>query len=114
TKDFSAEFVKLANQHETRPISGTVITPSGAAKSLRMNGENLVSMMIDADLSPGLAAEAPAAVHAALSGFTLPLLRLFDLDLRANELSAEDLSFGLYAATNCADGLFPWAPGTPP
>jgi len=114
TKDFSAEFVRLANQLEIRPITGKVITPSGATKTLHMNGENLVSLMIDADLSPGLAAEAPAAVHAALSGFTRPLLRLFDLDLRANELAAEDLSFGLYAATNCADGRFPWAPGTPP
>jgi TAP-like protein len=43
-----------------------------------------------------------------------PLLRLYDLDLASNELSAEDLSFGLNAATNCADGRFPWSPATPP
>jgi TAP-like protein len=29
-------------------------------------------------------------------------------------LKVEDLSFGLYAATNCADGTFPWTPDTPP
>src|SRR5919201_2231479 len=114
TSNFAAEVAKLANQLETRPITGKVIVPSGAARTVHMNGENLISLMIDADLSPGLAAELPAAVHAALGGFTLPLLRVFDLDLRANELTSEDLSFGLYAATNCADGKFPWAPSTPP
>jgi hypothetical protein len=30
-------------------------------------------MLIDTDLSPGLAAEAPAAVHAALKGNVRPL-----------------------------------------
>ena len=71
-------------------------------------------MMVDADLSPGLAAQAPAAIHAALHGNARPLLRIYDLDLVTNELSAEDLSFGLNAATNCADGRFPWSPFTPP
>jgi hypothetical protein len=70
--------------------------------------------MVDADLGPGLAAEAPAAVHAALAGNIRPLLRIYDLDLASNELTAEDLSFGLNAATNCADGRFPWSPTTPP
>ena len=70
--------------------------------------------MIDADLSPGLAAEAPAAVHAALLGVARPLLRLYDLNLGTSALTAEDLSFGLYAATTCADGRFPFAPDTPP
>jgi len=79
-----------------------------------MNGEDVLRVVIDADLSPGLAAEVPAAVHAALSGNTRPLLRIFDLDIRTGQLSAEDLSFGLYAATNCADGRFPWTRDTPP
>jgi hypothetical protein len=79
-----------------------------------MDGEELLSMLIDTDLSPGLAAEAPAAVHAALRGNVRPLLRIYDLDLRTGELTAEDLSFGLNAATNCADGLFPWDPAAAP
>jgi hypothetical protein len=79
-----------------------------------MNGEDLLTIMIDADLSPGLAAEAPAAVHAALGGNIRPLLRIYDLDLTTSTLNAEDLSFGLNAATNCADGRFPWSPATPP
>ena len=46
------------------------------ARTLHMNGEDLISLTIDADLSPGLAAELPAAVHAALTGNVRPILRL--------------------------------------
>ncbi len=114
TQDFSGDVVKLANRLEARPVKGKVIAPNGGLQARQMNGEDLISMIIDADLSPGLAAEAPAAVHAALLGDARPLLRLYDLDLRTSVLSAEDLSFGLYAATNCEDGRFPFAPDTPP
>jgi pimeloyl-ACP methyl ester carboxylesterase len=114
TKDFSGDVVKLANRLEARPAKGKVIAPNGRLRALQMNGEDLISMIIDADLSPGLAAEAPAAVHSALLGDVRPLLRLYDLDLRTSQLAAADLSFGLYAATNCADGRFPFAPDTPP
>ncbi len=114
TPSFGADVVRLANRIEAKPISGKVIGSNGRVKTVRMNGEELLSMMIDADLSPGVAAEAPAAVHAALAGNVRPLLRVYDLDLASSRLSSQDLSFGLNAATNCADGQFPWAPGTPP
>ncbi len=114
TSDFAGDVVALANRLEARPTQGRIIAPSGNPKTVRMNGEDVLRVVIDADLSPGLAAEVPAAVHAALSGNTRPLLRIFDLDIRTGQLSAEDLSFGLYAATNCADGRFPWTRDTPP
>src|SRR5207247_3633138 len=96
TPDFAGDVAKHANRLEARPVHGKVIAPNGKLRALKMNGEELISMIIDADLSPGLAAEAPAAVHAALLGNALPLLRLYDLDLRTSVLSAEDLSCGLY------------------
>jgi pimeloyl-ACP methyl ester carboxylesterase len=114
TSDFAGEVVALANRLEERPAQGTVIAPNGRITTLRMNGEDVLRVIIDSDLSPGLAAEAPAAIHAALGGNMRPLLRIFDLDLRTSQLSSEDLSFGLYAATNCADGRFPWSRDTPP
>jgi pimeloyl-ACP methyl ester carboxylesterase len=113
TPNYSAEVVALANRLEARPIRARVLTPAGA-RSIRMNGEDLLTMMIDSDLNPGLAAEAPAAIHAARAGNVRPLLRLWDLDKRSSKLTAQDLSFGLNAATNCADGRFPWQPDTPP
>jgi len=114
TSDYGGDVVKLANRLEAHPIRGKVIGPNGQLRSVRMNGEDMIELIIDADLSPGLAAEAPAAVHAALAGDIRPLLRLRDIDLRGNLFTADDLSFGLYAATNCADGKFPWTPDTPP
>ena len=114
TKSFSGDVARLANRIEAKPLQGKIIGTNGKLKTVRMNGEELLSMLIDADLSPGLAAEAPAAVHAALGGNIRPLLRIYDLDLKSSQLSAQDLSFGLNAATNCLDGRFPWAPGTPP
>ena len=114
TKDFAADVITLANRIEAKPLKGKIIGANGKPKQVTMNGEDFLSMLIDADLTPGLAAEAPAAVHAAVTGYPRPLLRLYDIDLRANLLSATDLSFGLNAATNCADGRFPWDPSTPP
>jgi pimeloyl-ACP methyl ester carboxylesterase len=114
TSDFAGDVVTLANRLEERPAQGTIIAPNGKVTTLRMNGEDVLRIVIDSDLSPGLAAEAPAAIHAALGGNMRPLLRIFDLDLRTSQFSPEDLSFGLYAATNCADGRFPWSRDTPP
>jgi pimeloyl-ACP methyl ester carboxylesterase len=114
TADYANDVITLANRLEAKPISGRIIGTNGKAKTMRMNGEELLTMMVDADLGPGLAAEAPLAVHAALRGNVRPLLRIYDLDLVSNKLTAEELSFGLNAATNCADGRFPWAPNTPP
>jgi pimeloyl-ACP methyl ester carboxylesterase len=114
TDDFSGDVAKLANRLQAHPIRGKIISPNGSLRALQMNGEDLISLIVSADLSPGLAAEAPAAVRAALVGNPRPLLRLHDLDLRSNEYTAEELSWGLYAATNCADGRFPWSPDTPP
>jgi pimeloyl-ACP methyl ester carboxylesterase len=112
TTDFPGDVAALANRLEAHPIRGTVLT-GGKAKKVHMTGEDLLEVVIDTDLSPGLGAELPAAVHAARNGYARPLLRLFELDQRTSAEPAVDLSFGLYAATTCADGQFPWAPTTP-
>ena len=113
TSNYADEVAALANRFEARRAEGTVITVGGRRKIVRMSGEDLIELIIDSDLNPGLAAELPAAVHAARAGYTRPLLRLFDLDERASMLDPEDLSFALNVATNCADGRFPWSPATP-
>ena len=113
THDLPGEVAALANKLEAKPAVGTVLTMHGKRKTVRVNGEDLLSIVIDSDLNPGLAAELPAAVHAARAGYVLPLVRLYEFDNESSMFSAADLSFGLYAATTCADGEFPWAPGTP-
>ncbi|MDQ3895409.1 MAG: alpha/beta hydrolase [Actinomycetota bacterium] len=113
TPDFRGDVAALANKLEAHPIRGSVPISESSAKKVRMTGEDLLGLVVDTDLSPGLAAELPAAVHAARKGYTRPLLRLFALDQKTSSVPAAELSAGLYAATTCADGQFPWAPTTP-
>lgn len=114
TPNFVGELVKLANRLGTRPLTGKVAKPGGGTTTVTVSGVDLLSgAVLDTDLNAGLAAELPAAVHAALRGQTRPLLRLVQLDRESSVLSAEDLSMGLLAATVCDDGPFPWQPETP-
>ncbi len=114
TSNFVGELVKLANRMAAHPVAGKVAKQSGGTRTVRATGfDFLGGAVLDSDLNAGLAAELPAAVHAALRGRTRPLLRLVQLDRQTAITSAEDLSMGLFTATVCDDGPFPWAPETP-
>ncbi len=113
TSNLPDDAATLANRLEAKPAAGKIIAPNGKTVVKHMNGEDVLSVIIDSDLNPGIQAELPAAIHAGRIGNMRPLLRLFDLDNRTSLLSAPELSFGLYAATSCADVQFPWAPSTP-
>jgi pimeloyl-ACP methyl ester carboxylesterase len=114
TSNFVGELVKLANRMAAHPVTGKVAKPSGGTRTVRASGfDFLGGAVLDSDLNAGLAAELPAAVHAALRGRTRPLLRLVQLDRQTAITSAGDLSMGLFTATVCDDGPFPWAPETP-
>jgi pimeloyl-ACP methyl ester carboxylesterase len=112
TSNFPAEFTTIANAMEAKPLHGTVLV-NGRNRTLRMSGEDLVGLAIDADLNPVVEAELPAAVHEARTGDARLLLRLFYLDSAAMAEPAESLSFGQFVSTLCTDGPFPWAAGTP-
>lgn len=110
---FASDVATLANRYAAKPLQGKVLVPGGRQVTKRVDGLELLSVVLDADLSPGLAAELPAVLHAARAGNTQPLLRLAVLHDATNAESASDLSSGLYAATTCRDGPFPWQPDTP-
>src|SRR5262249_62120458 len=95
-RDCGGEVVALASRTEAKPLRATVLQPSGKLKTLTMTGEDLLSTVIGADISPGLAAELPAAVRAALRGDPKPLVRLFDIEATASVETPTDLSAGLY------------------
>jgi pimeloyl-ACP methyl ester carboxylesterase len=114
TPDFAGDVVTVANRLAAKPAHGTVLLPSGKKKQDALGGVELLSLVVDADLNPGLAAELPAAAHAARLGNMGPLLRLHVLDTTASQLSAPDLSAALFAATDCRDGPFPWPAGSDP
>jgi pimeloyl-ACP methyl ester carboxylesterase len=113
TKDFAGDVVAVANRLAAHPFKGKVLLPNGKTLTKRIDGLNLITTLIEADLSPGLAAELPAVVHAARLGQMQPLLRLAYLRDRGSVTPSIDLSGALYAATVCRDGPFPWSPDTP-
>src|SRR5438552_3716740 len=114
TSNFVGELVKLANRLGTHPLTGRVPKPGGGTVTVTVSGADFLSgAVIDSDLNAGLAAELPAAVHAALHGRARPVLRLVQLDRETSVTSTEELSMGLLAATVCDAGPFPWQPETP-
>ena len=113
TANAANDIVKLANALGAKPVTGKVLQANGSTRTIKITGVDFIGLVVDADLNPGLAAELPAVAKAALAGNTLPLLRAFQLDLGSSVSPAEDLSSGLFAATVCADGPFPWQPATP-
>ncbi len=114
TPNFVGEAAKLANRMAAHPLKGKVAKAAGGTKTVQANGIDFLSgALLDTDLNAGLAAEVPAAVHAALRGRLRPLLRLVELDRESSVTPADDLSMGMFTATVCDDGPFPWAPDAP-
>ena len=114
TPDYAGDVVAVANRLAVTPVRGTVLQPNGKTKSEHLDGVGVLSMVVDSDLDPALAAELPAAMHAARLGNVKPLLRLSDLDTKSSQSTAIDLSDALFAATVCRDGPFPWPSTAPP
>jgi pimeloyl-ACP methyl ester carboxylesterase len=113
TPNLTADLAALANRLQAKPLVARVPYPRGRSRKVMLDGVTLLGVTLDTDLNPGLAAEFPAAVHAALHGSTRPLLRIVAFDQQSSEIPVLDLSFALLVATNCNDGRFPWAPDTP-
>jgi len=113
TPNLTADVAAVANAVARTPARGVVRQANGSSRKDRMDGLDMLSIVVDSDLNPGLAALLPAATHAARAGNMSPLLRLHELDAGSEVTSAEELSVGLNAATSCADGHFPWDATTP-
>ena len=114
TGNYAGDVVAVANQLAAKPVQGKVLQANGRTVTKHVDGLELLATLLDADLSPGLAAELPAVVHAARVGNFQPLLRLVYLRDQGSVTPSVELSGALYAATVCRDGPFPWAPETPP
>ena len=112
TPNFAADVAAVANSLARTPARGVVRLANGSLRNERMNGLDMLGLVIDSDLNPGLAALLPAATRAARNGNPAALLRLHYLDT-GDSYTAEQLSVGLNAATSCADGHFPWDAAAP-
>jgi pimeloyl-ACP methyl ester carboxylesterase len=114
TSNFAGDVIALANQLGAKPLLGKASEANGLKVPVQLGGVDFLSLVLSADLNPGLAAELPAVIKAARSGNMQPLIRLADLNNGSSYEPAIELSSGMYAATVCHDGPFPWDPSTPP
>ena len=107
--------VALANQLEAHPVQATLhLAPRLAPFPLVLDGDALLSIAFESDLSSAVSSQLPAAVDAALAGSLLPLERLVFLDTIDNVTADGDINFVLFLSTNCGDGPFPWGPSDSP
>jgi pimeloyl-ACP methyl ester carboxylesterase len=111
--NYAADVVALANSFASTPLTGKVLLPDGSKRTEMLDGVGFLSMLVAADLNPGLAAELPAAVRAARRGNPQPLLHLQELGNAASSGGSENFNNAVYAATLCHDGPFPWLPTSP-
>jgi pimeloyl-ACP methyl ester carboxylesterase len=112
TPDFGADVVAVANQLAASPLQARVREPNGRTTPVTLPALAFLSMVTDADLNPGLAAELPAAVHAARDGDPQPLLHAYQLE-SVSRGQSNDFSDTLFLATVCDDGPLPWQSDTP-
>jgi pimeloyl-ACP methyl ester carboxylesterase len=110
TPDLAGELATLANRAETTPIRGRIRTPSGRLETVAMDGLTLLNVAVQADLDPGLRSELPSAIQAATAGRPGQLLRTVTFGESGFALADNSFSEGLFLATTCNDGRFPWAP----
>ena len=68
TPNFAGDVAAVANALAWTPARGVVRLPNGKSRSERMDGLDMLALVVDSDLNPGLAAALPAATHAARAG----------------------------------------------
>ena len=113
--NLAAQVATIANRAAAKPITGRVRNPFGRPRSVTLDGPTLLQIVVGADLDPGLQAALPSVVSAATAGRPQALLRLADLGQSGfgfPRFASGDTSFseGLFLATMCNDGRFPWQP----
>ena len=68
TSNFAGDVAAVANTLARTPARGVVRLANGSTRNERMDGLDMLALVIDSDLNPGLAAMLPAATHAARAG----------------------------------------------
>jgi pimeloyl-ACP methyl ester carboxylesterase len=111
TGDLAGDVATLVDR---LPVRGRFVDSRGRVRTTTATARDLYSTIRAADLDPFARSEYPAAVHAAVSGDTAPLLRMlhrFDEFATAPAQPNQDvasLSFSLQAATLCEEAPLPW------
>jgi pimeloyl-ACP methyl ester carboxylesterase len=114
TRDPVADVAALVKRiNERGPLRGVTFDERGGRRETKYGTpDELAFLLVAGDLNPYLQASLPAALSAARLGDTSLLMRLRRIGEGAR-LATDELSFGLYAATGCADMTAPYSLATP-
>jgi len=112
TADPVGDVRTLAARLDAAPLKGFVVDANGRRHRAELGAVGLTSLLISGDLNSHLRSALPAAVRAAVLGDPGPILRLVEPAIGA-PLGLRDLSYGLNAATTCADNVLPYPVTSP-
>ena len=115
TKDLMGDLSAVLGSMRNGLLYGPLVGADGRRQRARIGRLRLFYLLLAGDFDPTLRAGLPAALRAARSGDTAPLLRLALRSERGSGPSpAEFLSDALFVATTCEEGPLPWDRTTPP
>jgi pimeloyl-ACP methyl ester carboxylesterase len=114
TADPVADVAALVRRFgQSGPLRGTTFDDRGRRQATQYSQpDELAFLLVAGDLNPYLQASLPAAISAARLGDTSLLMRLRRIG-QGPRMPTDELSFGLYAATSCADMTTPYSLLTP-
>lgn len=117
TPDVTSDLAVVALRLRGKALRGTVFDGAGKRRTATLGESGLVDVIIGSDLDPAARTELPAALRAARTGDTRPLLRLSarvaglsnGAQVRADQ---SDDSTALQLTTTCEENpTFPWTRG---
>ncbi len=109
TTDPVGDVAKIAAKLPAGTVRGRTYDTRGRARTTRYTrADELVNLIVSADLNPFMQAMLPGAFAAAVRGDLQPLLRLRAIG-NGGPTKLGELSWGLNVATGCADTPLPYA-----
>ena len=116
TADPAGDVRRLAHRLGDRPVRGRFVDADGRRRRAAVSPVDLLTILSAGDLDPVLRSAIPAAVHAALRGDPVALVRLRaqlgGQDSRAS--AAGGINRARFVATTCEETAFPWDRTAPP
>lgn len=115
TPDIVGDVRALVERLERQPLTGTAIDNLGRPFAAEMDGYGFLNLLAKAEVTRFVFAELPAAVHSALRGDPLPLLRSHHRlhDTQRWPKPVRETSLAAYLAMRCAQAELPWTSTTP-
>jgi pimeloyl-ACP methyl ester carboxylesterase len=115
TRDPLRDLERLVARVARNAVRGTVVTPGGRRRRLRLTRGDLAQLIEVTDVDDDVASRVPAAVRSALSGDPARLLKLAGAGpTETEDQDPKEFSAATYAATLCEELDLPWDRTAPP